>query len=198
MPAYVMITSDVHDPERIGAQYGPVAQATLAKVGGRVLAAGSRQLSPEGGILRSRNLLLELPDLDAAQRWYADPDYQAVHHIRDETSTTSAVAVAGLDAVSTLGGAFVLGTLDLTDPARFQHEYLPPTLALIVAHGGRMLIAGGDSVALCGNDFLPRNVVFEFQDLDTARAWYDDPEYAPLIKLRRECTQGDLVIVSGD
>jgi uncharacterized protein (DUF1330 family) len=198
MPAYVMITSDVHDPARLGAEYAPVANRTLGAHGGRVLAAGSRQFAPEGGVLRGRNLLLEVPDLTAAQRWYADPDYRAVHHIRDATSTTSAVAVAGLDAVSQLGGAFVVGTLELTDPARFRDEYLPPTTATIVAHGGRMLVAGGDSIPLCGTDFLSRNVVFEFADLDTAIGWYRDPDYAPLIALRRECTKGDLVIISGD
>jgi len=198
MPAYVMITSDVHDPDRLNREYGPVANSALVRHGGRVLAAGSRQFAPEGGILRGRNLLLEVPDLDAAQRWYADPEYSAVHSIREETSTTSAVAVAGLDATSTLGGAFVVGTLELTDPVRFRDEYLPPTTATIVAHGGRMLVAGGDSIALCGTDFLTRNVVFEFADFETAVGWYRDPEYAPLIQLRQECTKGDLVVVSGD
>jgi uncharacterized protein (DUF1330 family) len=197
MPGYVMITSDVHDPARLGADYAPVANGTLGTYGGRVLAAGSRQFAPEGGILRGRNLLLEVPDLGTAQRWYADPEYRAVHHIRDETSTTSAIAVAGLDAVSTLGGAFVVGTLELLDPARFQHEYLPPTTATIVEHGGRMLVAGGDSVALCGTDFLARNVVFEFADFDTALRWYQCDEYQPLITLRQEITKGDLVIISG-
>ncbi|HEY2834824.1 MAG TPA: DUF1330 domain-containing protein [Sporichthyaceae bacterium] len=208
MPAYVVITSDVHDPERLGKEYGPVANSTLTKHGGRVLAAGNRTENPEGGMLRSRGLILELPDLDTALRWSQDPEYTAVAKVREETSTTSAIAVAGMDAPaprvsasepsSPAGGAFAVVTLELTDPQRFTEEYIPATMALIIKHGGRMLAGVGDAEVLYGKDFRERTVIVEFDDMDTALGWYNSPEYAPLIKLRQETTNGDLVIISGD
>jgi uncharacterized protein (DUF1330 family) len=40
-------------------------------------------------------------------------------------------------------------------------------------------------------------VVLEFPSLEQARAWYRDPEYAPLIKLRQSGSEIDLVLVEG-
>jgi uncharacterized protein (DUF1330 family) len=197
MPGYVVITTDVHDPERLGKEYGPVANSTLTRFGGRLLAAGTRTENPEGGILRSRGLVLELPDLDTALRWSQDPEYTAVAKVREETSTTSAVALDGLSVRST-GRAFVVATLDLIDAQRFAEKYLPPTSALIAEHGGRMLAGVGASKVLYGNDFRARTVLIEFDDMDTAVGWYNSPAYAPLIKLRQETTHGDLVILSGE
>jgi uncharacterized protein (DUF1330 family) len=198
MPAYVVITSDVHDPERLGKEYGPVANSTLTRFGGRVLAAGNRtELVEGGGVLRSRGLVLELPDLDTALRWAEDPEYTAVAKVREETSTTSAVALEGLPVVSS-GGAFVVASMNMLDMQRFAEKYIPPVSALITQHGGRMLAGIGESKVLYGNDFRDRTVLFEFNDMDAALGWYHAPEYAPLIKLRQETTDGDLVIISGD
>jgi uncharacterized protein (DUF1330 family) len=198
MPGYVVITSDVHDPERLGKEYGPVANSTLTRFGGRVLAAGNRtELVEGGGVLRSRGLVLQLPDLDTALRWAEDPEYLSVARVREETSTTSAVALEGQPVIST-GGAFVVATMNMIDTQRFAEKYIPPTSVLITEHGGRMLAGIGQSQVLYGNDFRERTVLIEFDDMDAALGWYHAPEYAPLIKLRQETTDGDLVILGGD
>jgi uncharacterized protein (DUF1330 family) len=42
-----------------------------------------------------------------------------------------------------------------------------------------------------------RVVVLEFPSLDAARAFYHSPEYAPLLKLRIETTESQVVLVDG-
>jgi uncharacterized protein (DUF1330 family) len=42
-----------------------------------------------------------------------------------------------------------------------------------------------------------RMVVLEFPSLDAARAFYFSPEYAPLLKLRIETTESQVVLVDG-
>jgi uncharacterized protein (DUF1330 family) len=39
--------------------------------------------------------------------------------------------------------------------------------------------------------------VIEFPSMDAARAFYDSPEYAPLLQLRSETTQSRVVFVEG-
>jgi uncharacterized protein (DUF1330 family) len=40
-------------------------------------------------------------------------------------------------------------------------------------------------------------VVLEFPTMAQARAWYNDPEYAPLIKLRQSGSDLDFILVEG-
>jgi uncharacterized protein (DUF1330 family) len=40
-------------------------------------------------------------------------------------------------------------------------------------------------------------VVLEFPSMEQARAWYRDPDYAPLIKLRQGGSDVELVLVEG-
>jgi uncharacterized protein (DUF1330 family) len=65
-------------------------------------------------------------------------------------------------------------------------EYGPPVTALIEKHGGRYLARGGAMKNLEGDEGLPdAYVMLEFPSMEQAQAWYDDPEYAPLIELRQ-------------
>ncbi len=70
---------------------------------------------------------------------------------------------------------------------------------LVAKHGGRFLVRL-DSAAepLEGDPPLKTGMVaIEFPSMDHARAWYNDPEYAPLIKLRQTGSKLDLVLVEG-
>lgn len=40
-------------------------------------------------------------------------------------------------------------------------------------------------------------VVLEFPSMEQAQAWYNDPEYAPMIKLRQSGSDLDFVLVDG-
>lgn len=93
--------------------------------------------------------------------------------------------------------AYVLANLQVRDAA-WREAYSPRTGELIRKHGGKVLAPFASKVeALEGNAKLPTNVVIlEFPSKEQAKAWYNDSEYAPLIKLRQTGADGDLILVT--
>jgi uncharacterized protein (DUF1330 family) len=92
--------------------------------------------------------------------------------------------------------AYLIADVEVTDPAGYA-EYTRAIVATVDAHGGRYLVRGGRSEVLEG-DWTPRRlVVIEFPNAEALRAWYDSPEYAPLIDLRQRTANARLVMVDG-
>jgi uncharacterized protein (DUF1330 family) len=93
--------------------------------------------------------------------------------------------------------AYVIGRLEMRNPSWLE-EYGPKTAALVEKHGGKFLIRGGAMERLEGAGTLPSVVVvLEFPSMEHARAWYNDPEYAPLITLRQTGSDLDCILVEG-
>jgi uncharacterized protein (DUF1330 family) len=93
--------------------------------------------------------------------------------------------------------AYAIGRLTMRDPS-WRTEYLPKTAELIAKHGGRYVVRGGAMERLEGQGALPSAiVVLEFPSMAHAKAWYNDPAYAPLIKLRQTGSDLDFVLVDG-
>jgi len=47
-------------------------------------------------------------------------------------------------------------------------------------------------------DWLPeRFVLAEYESMETAKAWYNSPEYSELLKLRQSASIGNLIFVEG-
>jgi uncharacterized protein (DUF1330 family) len=93
--------------------------------------------------------------------------------------------------------AYAIGRLEMRDPS-WRQEYGPKTEALVAKHGGKYLVRGGAMERLEGTGQLPSViVVLEFPSMAQAKAWYHDPEYAPLIKLRQTGSDLDFILVEG-
>ncbi len=93
--------------------------------------------------------------------------------------------------------AYAIGRLEMRDPSWVQ-EYGPKTQALVAKHGGKYLVRGGAMERLEGTGQLPSVVVvLEFPSMAQAKAWYNDPEYAPLIRLRQTGSALDFILVEG-
>jgi uncharacterized protein (DUF1330 family) len=93
--------------------------------------------------------------------------------------------------------AYLIGRLQMRDPS-WRTEYGPKTAELITKHGGRFLVRGGVPERLEGHTPQPSGiVVVEFPSAAQAKAFYNDPAYAPLIKLRQSGSDLDLVVVDG-
>ena len=92
--------------------------------------------------------------------------------------------------------AYVVVHVNIQDPS-WLAEYIPKTEALIHKHGGRYLVGGGAEMeVLEGDTPLPSGIVLlEFPSTEQAKAWYNDPEYAPMITLRQTGSSADLVVV---
>ena len=93
--------------------------------------------------------------------------------------------------------AYMVGMLDIRDPS-WLRDYRAKTEALIRQYGGRYLVRGGAMEVLEGDKPAPSAmVVVEFPSMEQARAWYNDPEYGPLIALRMTGADLDLILVEG-
>ena len=82
-----------------------------------------------------------------------------------------------------------VGTLlDIHDQDRFR-KYLKGVGPTLAKHGGRIILRGPIAGVPEGRlDTRPdtRLVMIEFDSLDTAREWYESPEYRELVKMREE------------
>ena len=94
--------------------------------------------------------------------------------------------------------AYIIGRVEVRDTA-WTTEYLPKTRALVQQHGGKLLVGNGCAMEILeGERKLPSAIiVLEFPSMEQAKAWYHDPVYAPLIKLRQTGADADIVVVDG-
>jgi uncharacterized protein (DUF1330 family) len=91
--------------------------------------------------------------------------------------------------------AYMIGEVDVTDPATFQKysEKVPGTLA---AFNGHFLVRGGKTQALEG-DPPKRIVVIAFDSMKQAQAWDDSPAYDAIKPIRQSAAKSRLFIVEG-
>ncbi|HVL71585.1 MAG TPA: DUF1330 domain-containing protein [Beijerinckiaceae bacterium] len=92
--------------------------------------------------------------------------------------------------------AYLIANVDVHDPAAFA-RYREAVTPLIAKFGGRYLVRGGAVENKEGDLGLKRLVVLEFPDMAAARAFYDSPEYAPVLKMREEAATSSLALVEG-
>ena len=95
MPAYVIIETDIHDPEQYE-RYKAASPAAVAAGDGRFLARGGELAVLEGDWNPPRIVVLEFPDLETAKRWYDSPGYQEAKRLREGAASLRMVAVEGL------------------------------------------------------------------------------------------------------
>ena len=92
------------------------------------------------------------------------------------------------------GYAIVL--LDVTDRDRYA-AYARAATEIEARHGGRPLAVGDAHEVVEGEWPTERTVILEFPSIDAARAWYSDPDYQPLIELRRGATVSRILFMEG-
>lgn len=82
--------------------------------------------------------------------------------------------------------AYLIAEHIITEPAVFE-EYRVKVGPMIEKYGGRYLTKGSAHQLPEGGHWQPeRVVIIEFPDKQSLDAWYNSPEYQPLIKLRKE------------
>jgi uncharacterized protein (DUF1330 family) len=91
---------------------------------------------------------------------------------------------------------YLIATMDVHDAEGYK-AYQTAVPALIARHGGTYIVRGGTRVALEGEWPGERLVILEFPDYAAARAFADDPDYAPFVKVRQATTTSRIFIVEG-
>ena len=99
MAAYVIVDSNVHDPQRMQA-YAEKVRGTLASYGGKPLVSAPDPEVLEGDWQPQRVVILEFPDVEAAKAWYNSPEYQEILPIRLEAANDQLLLVPGLSPVA--------------------------------------------------------------------------------------------------
>ncbi len=95
MPAYVIVETDISDPEQYE-QYKAASPGAVADGGGRFVVRGGELAVLEGDWHPSRLVVLEFPDLETARRWYESETYQAAKRLREGAARLNMVAVEGI------------------------------------------------------------------------------------------------------
>jgi uncharacterized protein (DUF1330 family) len=91
--------------------------------------------------------------------------------------------------------AYIIADI-IIDNEEAMMDYRPIAAKALLKHNGRML-ALGEPETLEG-DWRPRRmVVVEFPDIETARAWFTSPEYAPALEIRRRSATARLLALDG-
>ena len=96
MPAYLVVETDIHDPEQYE-RYKEASPGAIAANGGRFIARGGELAVLEGEWHPKRLVLVEFEDLEAAKRFYTSPIYQEAKRLREGAANLNMVAVQGLD-----------------------------------------------------------------------------------------------------
>jgi uncharacterized protein (DUF1330 family) len=93
--------------------------------------------------------------------------------------------------------AYIIAEHIITDAKRFE-EYRTRVKPIIERYGGRYITKPGSHKILEKAVWNPeRVVIIEFPDMTALNAWYNAPEYQPLIKLRQGATVDMLITLDG-
>ena len=91
---------------------------------------------------------------------------------------------------------YVVTMVSVRDVEAYK-PYIGPTGALVEKHGGRYLVRGGFDAVIEGEVDFDRLVVLEFDSVEKARAFYDDPEYVEVRKIRHANSVSTMILASG-
>ena len=78
---------------------------------------------------------------------------------------------------------YFFGEFDITDPAAYEF-YRTKVPDIISAHGGRILVRGGDPQPFDGTMPRRRFVIVEFDSPEAARAFYYSDAYQAVLPFR--------------
>jgi uncharacterized protein (DUF1330 family) len=92
--AYLIGQITITNPEGYAA-YAAQVPHTIEAYGGKYLVRGGRTTLVEGSSHGDRNVVIEFPNRDAAEAWYASDSYQAIINLRTSNATGSLALVDG-------------------------------------------------------------------------------------------------------
>ncbi len=91
--------------------------------------------------------------------------------------------------------AYVIAQMSVHDLDMYR-QYASAVMSTIGPFGGH-LVAANDVEAVEGSPPFPRTVIGEFPDMASLKAWYESPAYQAVISLRKDATNGTLIMLEG-
>lgn len=197
MTAYLFAMMDVHDGAAYE-EYREKVPAMIAKHGGDYIVRGGEAEVVEGSWPAGRIVVLEFPDYAAGQAFLADPEYRPIAAIRHRTTTSHIWLVDGVPDGPTADGmhGYVLGRVRIDDPESYK-TYAEQVPGVVADLGGAYLARGGACEAVEGGMALDRMVIVGFADVEAAKNFHSSEVYAPLLTIRTNASDSNIVIVEG-
>ena len=96
LPVYTVTEIDVTNIDAYVKEYAPLAQASIKKSGGKLLAAGQKVTTLEGAPPKPRVAIQQWDSLEKAQAWRNSAEYKDARKIGDKYAKFRAFAVEGL------------------------------------------------------------------------------------------------------
>jgi uncharacterized protein (DUF1330 family) len=99
MAAYAISEVEILDEAR-GQRYRELAEASIARYGGRYLVRGAQPQVPEGEWSPDeRVVVVEFPDMKRLREWYASPEYAEALELRQTALARRLLFVEGVEGV---------------------------------------------------------------------------------------------------
>ncbi len=96
MAAYVIAQLEIFDPERY-TSYLAGFMPIFERHGGRLLATSAQEtVVVEGDWTYPKTVLMQFPDMAAAEAWLDDPDYKALAEHRHASARANLVKIDGV------------------------------------------------------------------------------------------------------
>lgn len=92
--------------------------------------------------------------------------------------------------------SIMIADIRVNDPDSYDN-YKKGVAPLIAKHGGEYLVRGGQCETLEGDWTPGRLVVVRFPTRDGVEAFFDDPAYQDLKRLRQRTADSRIVVVDG-
>ena len=88
---YVLLHFNIDDPQKFDL-YRKGAAPTILSHGGKLLVAANTADVREGALPAKLVAIIEFPSREAAETWYASPEYASIKHLRHEACSSNGVA----------------------------------------------------------------------------------------------------------
>jgi uncharacterized protein (DUF1330 family) len=92
--AYIIVEVETTD-EALMAEYRKHTPGAIARFGGKFIVRGGKTKTLEGGWTPSRIVVLEFPDYEAAEKFYASDHYKPILAMRLKAGKSKAILVDG-------------------------------------------------------------------------------------------------------
>jgi len=86
--------------------------------------------------------------------------------------------------------------IEITDAAAYE-AYRTKVPDIIAAHGGRILVRGGDAQAFDGTMPQRRRVIVEFDSPEAVRTFYCSDAYQAVLPIRLSASNGFVCVLTG-
>ncbi len=118
--------------------------------------------------------------------------------ILGDAGATSAAQASGMQDEAPATGAYMIVMGTVYDRQAFMSQYASQLAPLYERHGGSYVAVTGDVETLEGDTPFESVVMSRWPDRDSARAFWNDPDYRALADLRIQNEWGDFNVVLVD